>query len=408
MKSIYIYILYIFMTANTNINLNIKFGDSLSKAIDTKLDSDLNTDVKLGLTEWQSIFDLIKKDQVAENRNQFNSKDTDIKNGKHYVVQEGSYQIKQCVWNQILNIAKTKMNIVDNTQKESESKVSTAATEVVNQQENSQNKTELTHEKFKELVNKCLNQQVDSAVVDKVIEKFNKVVKYNQENNIPILDKEGNLVEELETRIINYAKALKFNSKESEFEDTFAKDLSTMQEQLKEAGITKDSLAESLNNGEISEEEYNEYIEILNYKPQDTTNLKIENINIKTAVENGDMEGFKNAIHQSAKEYIELFDDEKGDGKISIEELLAHEMNDLDKTLSEEEKNNLKIQAANFIAMINQDNDSTLDENEISAYLWAMSKINDSGNKKSAHDITYEEWKFAQESIANLGFNKMN
>lgn len=142
------------MTANTNINLNIKFGDSLSKAIDTKLDSDLNTDVKLGLTEWQSIFDLIKKDQVAENKNQFNSKDTDIKNGKHYVVQEGSYQIKQSVWNQILNIAKTKMNIVDNIQKESESKVSTAATEVVNQQENSQNKTELTHEKFKELVNK--------------------------------------------------------------------------------------------------------------------------------------------------------------------------------------------------------------------------------------------------------------
>jgi hypothetical protein len=93
------------------------------------------------------------------------------------------------------------MNIVDNTQKVSESKVSTAATEVVNQQDNSQNKTELTHEKFKELVNKCLNQQVDSAVVDKVIEKFNKVVKYNQENNIPILDKWINLTITLSIKI---------------------------------------------------------------------------------------------------------------------------------------------------------------------------------------------------------------
>lgn len=61
-----------------NISLNVK-SQGLSYAIDSKLDEELQTDVKLGYKEWTSVFELIKNDQVAENKSQFGEKDTDIK-----------------------------------------------------------------------------------------------------------------------------------------------------------------------------------------------------------------------------------------------------------------------------------------------------------------------------------------
>lgn len=121
---------------------------------------------------------------------------------------------------------------------------------------------------------------------------------------------------------------------------------------------------------------------------------------VEEAVNTGDMEKFKAAFHQKAKEYIELYDSADGDGKISVDELIAMEEKELGRALTDKERAIVQEEAINRIAILNQDNDAaTLNEDEIAAYLWAMSKINDGNDKKTAHDITADEWNTSQESM---------
>ena len=108
----------LYMTNSQNIVLNVG-NQGLSFAIDKRLDNELGTDVTLGLNEWKSVFDLIKKDQVSSNESQFGEKDTDITNGKCFVVQKDeNYEIKHNVWQQIVDIAKKTMGITDTVEQE--------------------------------------------------------------------------------------------------------------------------------------------------------------------------------------------------------------------------------------------------------------------------------------------------
>ena len=50
------------------ININIKSGDGLSYAIDRKLDAELKQDVKFNLSEWNSVFNVIKNDKATEKK----------------------------------------------------------------------------------------------------------------------------------------------------------------------------------------------------------------------------------------------------------------------------------------------------------------------------------------------------
>lgn len=313
-----------------NISLNVK-SQGLSYAIDSKLDEELQTDVKLGYTEWTSVFELIKNNQVAENKSQFGEKDTDIKNGKHFIVQANeNYEIKQSVWAQIVEIAKKKMGITTPT-------AATAAAQKENVTENN-----AAAQNVKTILK---NANID---IDETSDDFNDIVnKYNAIKSVKPDITDENLAE----RISNYAKGLQYHKTEMKFA---AGDTST--------AATIDGVEEAVNTG--------------------------------------DMEKFKAAFHQKAKEYIELYDSADGDGKISIDELIAMEEKELGRALTDEERAIVKEEALNRIAILNQDNDkTTLSEDEIAAYLWAMSKINDGNDKKTAHDITADEWNTSQESM---------
>ena len=78
------------------------------------------------------------------------------------------------------------------------------------------------------------------------------------------------------------------------------------------------------------------------------------------------------------------------------------EERELGEALTPEEKMAIQDQAINRMAILDKNHDNKLDENEIAAYLWAMSKINDGATGKSAHDITFSEWKAVQESMGIL------
>lgn len=313
-----------------NISLNVK-SQGLSYAIDSKLDEELQTDVKLGYKEWTSVFELIKNDQVAENKSQFGEKDTDIKNGKHFIVQANeNYEIKQSVWAQIVEIAKKKMGIT-------RLPAAAAAAREENVTENN-----AAAQNVKTILK---NANID---IDETSDDFNDIVnKYNAIKSVKPDITDENLAE----RISNYAKGLQYHKTEMKFA---ARDTST--------AATIDGVEEAVNTG--------------------------------------DMEKFKAAFHQKAKEYIELYDSADGDGKISVDELIAMEEKELGRALTDKERAIVQEEAINRIAILNQDNDAaTLNEDEIAAYLWAMSKINDGNDKKTAHDITADEWNTSQESM---------
>lgn len=316
-----------------NISLNVK-SQGLSYAIDSKLDEELQTDVKLGYKEWTSVFELIKNDQVAENKSQFGEKDTDIKNGKHFIVQANeNYEIKQSVWAQIVEIAKKKMGIT-------RLPAAAAAAREENVTENN-----AAAQNVKTILK---NANID---IDETSDDFNDIVnKYNAIKSVKPDITDENLAE----RISNYAKGLQYHKTEMKFA---ARDTST--------AATIDGVEEAVNEG--------------------------------------DMEKFKASFHQKAKEYIELYDSADGDGKISVDELIAMEEKELGRALTAEERKIVQEEAINRIAILNQDSDeTTLNEDEIAAYLWAMSKINDGNDKKTAHDITAAEWNTSQESMGIL------
>ena len=162
----------------------------------------------------------------------------------------------------------------------------------------------------------------------------------------------------IQERILNYAKGLQFHDQETKFADSWAQN-------------------------------------------QDS-NEKIENASVAEAMANGDMESFKAAFHQMAKEYIETYDNAAGDGKIDFEELIAMEEKELGHELTDNEKEIIKAEALKRITLLDQNDDGKLDSDEIAAYLWAMSKINDGQTGKSANDITFSEWKTTQESLGIL------
>lgn len=199
---------------------------------------------------------------------------------------------------------------------------------------------------------KSNNIDYSDIEINDVTTKYKNILAYNKANNIEMDDTK------LSERIANYTKGLKAHAKETEFANAWANDTES--------------------------------------------NTKLENSAVREAVANGDMNAFKAAFHQSAKEYIELYDNAEGDGKIDVNELIQMETKELGRQLTSEEIKIIQNEAINRIAILDQNNDGKLDENEIAAYLWATSKINDGANDKTADDITFNEWKTAQESMGVL------
>ena len=342
------------MTQGTNISLQINSGENLSYVIDKKLDNDLGVDVKLGLSEWNSVFNLIKTNQVETNKDQFRDKDTDIKNGRHFVVQEGTYQIASNVWNQIVDIAKTKMGITDKPEVKPENK----------------NKPEIAQQEVKTAAQLLQEAGISTEGLDleDIENKYKNITEYYASNGIE-KDARGLSAED---RIINYAKGLQYKQTETAF-------------------------ASAYQNNETS------------------SNVKYEIAGVKEAIESFDgktqasfdnaMQKQNDAFHAAAEQRIEVYDT-NGDGKVSIQELITQSVKDeekrLGRALTVKEKQIVQQEAINRIAMLDQNQDNNIDQNEMAAFVWATAKVNDNESHQSANDITYEEWVTTEETMTLL------
>lgn len=183
------------------------------------------------------------------------------------------------------------------------------------------------------------------------------------------------------------------------------------------------------------------------------SNYVLANPDIKDAVDKGDMNAYKEAFHQQAREYIEFYD-ENGNGKIDYTELAATEVcNAIDEyaqSLTKEQKNDIKqkvrekmeyiaakeiisrgkIDIADLaekavsailkkygqslsedeidiikhelynvdmkIATLDKNNDNKLDENEISGYHWARNNLYGQG-----YNMTYQEYDEFETAMLN-------
>ena len=210
----------------------------------------------------------------------------------------------------------------------------------------------------KDIVTKMLQEsgiELSETDIDDVTAKYNAISKYYADNNLE--KDEGGLT--VNDRILNYAKGIAAHKLETQFAEQYQND------------------AES-------------------------SDLKFVNSDVERAIADGDMEAFKAAFHQSAKEYIELYDSAEGDGAIDVNELIEMEEKELGRALSSEEKELVQTLALNRIAVLDINENNKIDESEVAAYLWAMSRINDASGKSTGADITYSEWVTAQESMGIL------
>ena len=327
--------------------IQLKIDRSLSYTIDKQLDTELGQDIQLNKNQWQSVFDIVKNDNATE-KQQYRGKGEDINNGKDFRDDQNQvYSFTRNAWNAILEIARGSIKKEEKTETPQEENVQTPTSD--KEVKMGTEKEAYEYEATVLDILKKANIDTSDIEVNDVIQKYKNIVEYNKANNIEV--DEAKLTE----RIENYAKGLKFAKVEAEFANAWS------------------------DGSEVD--------------------TKLKNNAVKEAVANGDMNAFKAAFHQSAKEYIELYDNTEGDGKIDVNELIRAEARELGRALTNDEIKIIQQEAINRDTILDQNNDNVLDENEIAAYMWAMSKINDGQDKKTADDITFDEWKTSQTSM---------
>lgn len=194
------------MTTSNNIVLNVG-NQGLSYAIDKELDKQLGQDVTLKYNEWTSVFDLIKQNQVESNKSQFGENDTDIKNGKQFVVQQNEeYAINSTVWSKIIEIAKKNLGITDEKSKASQETTVTAETS--NAAVSNTETENALEEKVKELLK---NSGIDFAGLTEEAQK-DVLSKYNI--MLTVAKGYGQTLDDetLQTRLANYVQGKKYTN----------------------------------------------------------------------------------------------------------------------------------------------------------------------------------------------------
>lgn len=345
------------MTQGNLINLSI--DKSLSYTIDAQLDKELGENVQLNKTQWQSVFNIINKDKATP-KPQYKGCNTDISNGRNYRVRQGqAYKLTQNAWNQIKEIAlqalgrTTQTQETQSAQEQPAGQTASTAMQTAATTPETSNTTNVDSAKaqVEEILHNC---EIDTSDIDvnDVVNKYKTILDYNNKNGITT----DQTV--LENRIVNYAKGLKAHAQEARFASAWL------------SGTTCDT--------------------------------KLKNEAVTSAIQNQSQDEFNAAFHQAAKEYIELYDSADGDGKIDVNEFIRMEAKEQGRKLTSDEIKMLQQESVDRVAILDQNNDGKLDEDEIASYLWAMSKINDGKEGKTADDITFDEWKTAQEAMGIL------
>lgn len=181
--------------------LNIRNGEGISQAIAKELKGELKQDVKLNLSVWNKIFDIVKEDkEAAVGHCQYQGGDEDIKDSKNYVVQTGNYELTKTAWEKICNLAKNTLGIAPQVEPDKGDET------VVNNEENQEQDAKTPEEKVKTILETAgLNIENESDEFKKdVLSKYNTMISVAETSNQE-LDEDT-----IKTRLTNYVKALRF------------------------------------------------------------------------------------------------------------------------------------------------------------------------------------------------------
>ena len=322
------------MTTVNNKNytvINIEKNQGLSQAIDKTLDLEFKTDIQLSADTWQSIFDKIKEEQIEQTskQKQFGDSDTNVNNGKHYIVQAGKYHVSNVVWDFIKQKAQEWLN-AKNQQKDKASEASqttpvaeqapTSATTPASSEASNKRKADPAKAQVEEIL--C-NNNIDTSdiSISDIVRKYNLILDYNRKNGITT----DQTV--LENRIVNYAKGLKYHNFETK--------------------------AQTDNNAEFQ---------------SDCSRAQT-------------LEDLAKSYQEFGKEYVE-FMDQDGDGEINVHEMFYQELQDLYsiKGMSKTEAKQKAIETLEKFKSYNIDNlpdenNELYDTEEMELFTTVMKKV---------------------------------
>lgn len=314
------------MTQGNLINLSI--DKSLSYTIDAQLDKELGENVQLNKTQWQSVFNIVNKDKATP-KPQYRGDNTNINNGKNYIVKQGqAYKITQNAWNQIKEIARQALGRTTQTQEtksaEEQPAGQTASTAMQTAATTPETSNTTNVDSAKAQVEEILhNCEIDTSDIDvnDVVNKYKTILDYNKKNGITT----DQTV--LENRIVNYAKGLKYHNFEAE--------------------------ALKNNNAEFQ---------------SDCSKAKT-------------LEDLAKSYQEFGKEYVE-FMDQDGDGEINIHEMFYQELQDLYsiKGMSKTEAKQKAIETLEKFKSYNIDNlpdenNELYDTEEMELFTTVMKKV---------------------------------
>ena len=348
------------------ININITAGDGLSYAIDRQLDAELKQDVKFNLSEWNSVFNVIKEDKATAKK-QYSGGDSDITDNKQYIVQEGNYQITKNAWNKIVDIAKKKLEI------------STAAQEEAKAEKQETKSDEETIKTF--LTEAGISPS--EADMEKIKSKYGMILTFNKQNGIETDEAQ------LKERIINYAKGLRFQNFEksaleggSEYQSdcSEAKTYEELQSKYKQFGKEYVETMDQDGNGQIDAHEmfYTELTTL--YEAQGMTYLEAKTKALD--------------VVKKFKDYNAVNLPKEGDPLYGTEEA--------------EQFTNILVK----IGVLDEDKNMSLSADEAAAYLMSMAQLDDTKNNITSQENIRTELAIAtdgmsvQEIMNLLGFTQ--
>jgi len=358
---------------SSNFQLDVKPNEGLSYAIDRALDAEFGQDIQLKKSiQWQSIFNIITADQAEQaqaNQKQFSSTDNDVKNNKHYQVNEGKYYITQNAWNNIVAFVQQELNLatpqkqqaaaIEEQQASEEQQTSGEQTPTASQQPETQEKS--NEEKLTAIIQKENIQLNEEEYLDVLSKYENKLAL--KAGGLDITD------ETIESDILAYIHGKKYEKKEDLFyaqhqENVLPDDPSDTVESYTLDGVKK-AVEYSKQNPDDLEEAYR-----LN------------------------AEGYK----QFGNAQLQLYDS-SGENLVDFNEFLQYEQQRTNENYGIEER----TAAKKVFDYIDMNNDGNIDLKEMTIHGFAMSKITDDANTRTGDTISYNDWWTTQVTLAGVG-----
>ncbi|MBQ7763925.1 EF-hand domain-containing protein [bacterium] len=388
------------MIQNNNIELNIrqKNGVGITYGIDAKLDELFKQDIKLNASAWNSIMEIVKNDNATTEK-QYSGGDTDINNGKHFIVTQNTYQITKKAWDAIVAKVSNLLNLTPPSEEGGQAQI----TEEPETPENA----------VKSLIGETAFDNLNDNFKTEVLKKYSTITDYAQNNNIEISDAE------MARRLNNYITALKAHEQELRMGEYQLNLLST-EENEGQAGLDNCPeiiLDEGIKTGKAGSDK--EYYQAFLDRGEGYVQLYDTNGDgVVTQEEFLSLEEQDGGAVEETEESKEAFKLIAGDDeKITLEEYLSNLKSQLGRDLKEDEisrntnefniiagtdnemtyeeyMSSEKAIAENYFNIIAGDKEITAEE--MGTHLAAVSRLYDGDEKTTGEDITFKEWYGAQ------------